>query len=351
MSSDAGQNWISFQLNLPQVPITDLALKDNDLIVATQGRSFWVLDDLDVLWQSLEDPVEPNALRLFQPHPTVGFGGGNGKASDTRGTNHPAGVRMWFQLPDDYDTATLTFKDAEGDIIRSFATAESGEDALEANPGLNHFEWDLRCEKADDFEGLLMWWGTLRGPVVPPGTYSAELIADEDTVVTTFEILLDPRAEGTAADRTAQFEFLKAVRDKVDETHDAIRHMRATRGQISALVGRLEREDHPELFDASDRLDSSMVAIEEVLYQTKLKSNQDMLNYPIKLNNKLAHVGSLASMGIYRPTDQMEAVRQDISAKIDVELTKWYALRDEQLPAFNALIRSSEIEFIEAPTD
>ena len=96
------------------MPITDLALKDNDLIVATQGRSFWVLDDLDVLWQSLEDPVEPNALRLFQPHPTVGFGGGNGKASDTRGTNHPAGVRMWFQLPDDYDTATLTFKDADG---------------------------------------------------------------------------------------------------------------------------------------------------------------------------------------------------------------------------------------------
>lgn len=351
MSSDAGQNWISLQLNLPEVPITDLALKDNDLIVATQGRSFWVLDDLDVLWQSLEDPVEPNALRLFQPHPTVGFGGGNGKASDTRGTNHPAGVRMWFQLPDDYDTAALTFKDAEGDVIRSFATAESGEDALEAESGLNPFQWDLRCEKADDFEGLLMWWGTLRGPVVPPGIYSAELVVDEDTVATTFEILLDPRAEGTAADRTAQFEFLKAVRDKVDETHDAIRHMRATRAQISALLGRLEREEHSELFDASDQLDSSMVAIEEVLYQTKLKSNQDMLNYPIKLNNKLAHVGSLASMGIYRPTDQMEGVRQDISAKIDVELAKWYALRDEQLPAFNALIRSSEIEFIEAPTD
>ena len=141
------------------------------------------------------------------------------------------------------------------------------------------------------------------------------------------------------------------MRDKVDETHDAIRHMRATRAQISALLGRLEREEHSELFDASDQLDSSMVAIEEVLYQTKLKSNQDMLNYPIKLNNKLAHVGSLASMGIYRPTDQMEGVRQDISAKIDVELTKWYALRDEQLPAFNALIRKSKIAFIDAPTD
>ena len=217
--------------------------------------------------------------------------------------------------------------------------------------GLNHFEWDMRCEKADDFEGLLMWWGTLRGPAVPPGMYSVELAVDEDTLKTTFEILMDPRSEGTQEDRVAQFNFLKAVRDKVDETHDAIRHMRATRSQISALIERLEKEEHLELFEASGALDSSMVAIEEVLYQRKLKSNQDMLNYPIKLNNKLAHVGSLASMGIYRPTDQMEGVRQDISAKIDEALNKWYALRDEQLPEFNALIRSSNIEFIEAPQD
>jgi crotonobetainyl-CoA:carnitine CoA-transferase CaiB-like acyl-CoA transferase len=162
---------------------------------------------------------------------------------------------------------------------------------------------------------------------------------------------MDPRSEGTQEDRIAQFNFLKSVRDKVDETHDAIRHMRATRSQISALIERLEKEEHPELFEASGVLDSTMIAIEEVLYQRKLKSNQDMLNYPIKLNNKLAHVGSLASMGIYRPTDQMEDVRQDISAKIDEALNNWYALRDDQLPEFNALIRSSDIEFIEAPQD
>lgn len=350
-SSNGGENWYSMQLNLPQVPITDLALKDNDLIVATQGRSFWILDDLDVIWQSLEEPMDSDALRLFAPHPTIGFGGGNGKSSHTKGTNHPAGVRLFFQLPPDVDAATLTFKDSKGTVIRSFGTDSSGDDALEVKEGMNRFDWDLRCEKADDFEGLLMWWGTLRGPVVPPGIYSAELTADDDTLTANFEIQLDPRSEGTVADRLAQFEFLKSVRDKVDETHDAIRHMRAMRSQISGLLKRLEKEDHPSLFGKAEALDSSMVAIEEVLYQTKLKSNQDMLNYPIKLNNKLAHVGSLASMGIYKPTDQMEGVKADLAAKIDVQLSAWYWLRDEQIPAFNVLIRESEIDFIGVPKD
>jgi hypothetical protein len=209
----------------------------------------------------------------------------------------------------------------------------------------------LRCEKADDFDGLLMWWGTLNGPVVPPGIYKAILTADDDTLATAFEILLDPRTEGTASDRVAQFEFLKAVRDKVDETHDAIRNMRATRDQIAALLERLDGDKYVALFAEAEALDSTMIAIEEVLYQTKLKSNQDMLNYPIKLNNKLAHVGSLASMGIYRPTDQMIGVKEDLSAKIDVELDAWYVLRDDLLPAFNALIRNSEIDFIGVPED
>jgi photosystem II stability/assembly factor-like uncharacterized protein len=350
-SADDGKNWESLQLNLPKVPITDLTLKDNDLIVATQGRSFWLLDDLDVIWQCLKHPMESDGFRLFEPQSTVGFGGGSGKISDTRGTNHPAGMRLFFQMPDKVEAASLTFENSDGELIRSFSSDASGEDALETQSGMNRFEWDLRCEKADDFDGLLMWWGTLNGPVVPPGIYKAILTADDDTLATAFEILLDPRTEGTASDRVAQFEFLKAVRDKVDETHDAIRNMRATRDQIAALLERLDGDKYVALFAEAEALDSTMIAIEEVLYQTKLKSNQDMLNYPIKLNNKLAHVGSLASMGIYRPTDQMIGVKEDLSAKIDVELDAWYVLRDDLLPAFNALIRNSEIDFIGVPED
>ena len=126
---------------------------------------------------------------------------------------------------------------------------------------------------------------------------------------------------------------------------------RDTRSQIGALSARLDEEAHAEVIATGKRLDSAMVAIEEVLYQTKLKSNQDMLNYPIRLNNKLAHVGSLASMGLYRPTEQMVGVRDEITAQIDAQLALWYALRDTDVPALNALIRASEIDLIGVPED
>ena len=351
VSTDDGENWQSLQHNLPLVPITDLALKDNDLIVATQGRSFWVLDDLDVLWQSME-AAPRGGLHLFQPHPTVGFGGGRGQSSFTQGTNHPAGVRLHFQVPEGAERGELTFLDAEGETIRTFATdAGDKADQLEIEDGLQHFDWDLRHEKADDFDGLLMWWGTLNGPVSPPGTYTAQLVVDGDTATTSFEILPDPRTDASTKDLQARFDFLQSVRDKVDETHDAIRHMRDTRSQIGALTARLDEEAHTEVIATGKRLDSAMVAIEEVLYQTKLKSNQDMLNYPIRLNNKLAHVGSLASMGLYRPTEQMVGVRDDITAQINAQLALWYALRDTDVPALNALIRASEIDLIGVPED
>ncbi|HBE11524.1 MAG TPA: glycosyl hydrolase, partial [Flavobacteriales bacterium] len=345
VSTDDGANWRSFQLNLPEVPITDLALKDNDLIVATQGRSFWLLDDLDVLWQGLED-FDAARPHLFQPHPTVGYGGGNGSESVTAGTNHPAGVRVNYHVPEGVEDATLTFRDSRGAEIRSY----DGSD-LDITAGLNHFDWDMRYEKADDFDGLLMWWGTLNGPVAPPGNYTVELALDRDTLVSSFEVLMDPRAECTREDRISQFEFLKSIRDKVDETHDAIRHMRSVKSQSSALLGRLDEDDYPAIFEEARALDSLMTAVEEVLYQTKLKSNQDMLNFPIKLNNKLAHVGSLASMGVYAPTEQMVGVRDEVTALIDAELAKWHTLRDERLPAFNALIRDSAIDLIGVPEE
>ena len=345
VSTNDGANWRSFQLNLPEVPITDLALKDNDLIVATQGRSFWLLDDLDVLWQGLDD-FDTARPHLFQPHPTVGYGGGNGSESATAGTNHPAGLRVNYHVPEGVEDALLTFRDSEGAEIRSYGGGD-----LDVAPGLNHFDWDMRYEKADDFDGLLMWWGTLNGPVAPPGDYTVELAVDGDTLVSSFEVLMDPRAECSRDDRIAQFEFLKSIRDKVDDTHDAIRHMRLVKSQVADLLGRLDDEDYPAIFEEAHALDSLMTAVEEVLYQTKLKSNQDMLNFPIKLNNKLAHVGSLASMGLYAPTEQMVGVRDEVTALIDAELGRWHALRDERLPAFNALIRESAIDLIGVPEE
>ncbi|MDX1350353.1 MAG: glycosyl hydrolase, partial [Putridiphycobacter sp.] len=347
ISSDNGQHWQPFQLNLPTVPITDLALKDNDLIIATQGRSFWILDDLNVIWDELSNPTKETELRLFKVSPTVVFGGGNGSKSVIAGTNHPAGVRFFFNIPNIKNSVLLRFIDSNGKIIRTFdSKAPETVNQLTIEKGLNIFNWNGRYEKADAFEGLLMWWGTLDGPVAPPGQYKARLICENDSVEINFEILMDPRTEGTLEDIQAQFEFLLDIRNKVDETHDAIRHMRAVKNQIAALNMRLDSVQHAIVIAEGKRLDSLMTEIESVLYQTKLKSNQDMLNYPIKLNNKLAHIASLASMGSYRPTHQMIAVKDNITQQINQELQKWQAIQNRDLPAYNALIREEKVNVI-----
>lgn len=346
ISKDNGANWKPFQLNLPQVPITDLALKDNDLIVATQGRSFWVLDDLNVLWDELGAATDKDELRLFSVHPTVGYGGG-GKTSETAGTNYPSGVQVYFNLPEISEAVELKFMDSNGELIRAFSTtAKEKVDKLTLEKGMNVFNWDTRYERADEFEGLLMWWGTLDGPKAPPGSYTARLVSANDSMETTFSILLDPRIEGTAEDRKAQFDFLLEIRNTVDETHDAIRHMHTVKKQIKDLSSRLDSSAYALVIEEGKRLDSLMLGIEKVLYQTKLKSNQDMLNYPIRLNNKLAHTASLASMGIYRPTAQMIGVKEDLTAKINLELEKWYTIRDQELKKYNAMIRKLEVDLI-----
>ena len=152
--------------------------------------------------------------------------------------------------------------------------------------------------------------------------------------------------EGSVEDRIAQFNFLLDIRNKLDETHDAIRNMRDVRSQIKALNNRLKKEEFKEVIEEGEKLDSLMLEIEKVLYQTKLKSNQDMLNYPIMLNNKLAHVASLASMGLYKPTQQMLQVKKDITEKIDIELKKWNQIEEKNLLQYNELLRLRKVNFV-----
>jgi photosystem II stability/assembly factor-like uncharacterized protein len=351
VSKDDGANWQTLQLNLPIVPITDIALKDNDLIIATQGRSFWILDDLNIIWDEINESTKKDEMRIYSSHPTVGYGG-SAKTSLTQGTNHPLGVRLFMNVPDAEKATTIRILDSEGKEITSYGSdAKDKSNKLDFESGMNSFVWNMRYPKADKFDGLLMWWGTLNGPSAPPGQYIAELKIEDKIVKTQFEILLDPRSEGTAEDRQVQFEFLLGIRNKLDETHDAIRNMRDIKSQISSLNSRIDKDKFAEVIKEGERLDSLMTDIEKVLYQTKLESNQDMLNYPIKLNNKLAHVASLASMGIYRPTDQMIAVKVGIAKEIDVELKKWYVIKDEALSKYNELIRTQKVNAIQIGKD
>ncbi|MEX1000626.1 MAG: glycosyl hydrolase [Crocinitomicaceae bacterium] len=359
ISFDDGLNWEPFQQNLPIVPITDMKIAYGNLIAATQGRSFWILDDLHLIQQFAEKEDVWN-LHLFKPADAMSMGGST-KTSLTAGTNHSGGVRLHYYLEDEWekkDTIKLKFFDPEGKVIRSFSThpdKSKDEGKLEKpQKGTNLFVWDMRYPKADEFEGMLMWWGTLNGPKAPPGEYAAGVFKGDKQYGYSekFNILRDPRSEGSVEDLQAKFKFLLDIRNKLDETHDAIRHMRLLKSQIAAmnkLVG--DNPEHREVIEEGKKLDSLMTEIESTLYQTKLKSNQDMLNYPIMLNNKLAHVASLASMSKDRPTFQMYEVAAELIKKINAELEKWDRLLENDIPAYNEMIRSHKINVIGIPEE
>ncbi|UKN03256.1 glycosyl hydrolase [Paracrocinitomix mangrovi] len=355
ISIDDGKKWEKFQQNLPIVPITDLHIKDNDLIVATQGRSFWILDDLHLIHQYLDK--KPWDLHLYKPENAYALRGSS-KTSNTAGTNHSGGVRVHYYLEKEVekeDTIQLEFLDPENKVIRSFSNyPNSDEGKLEVKKGTNLFVWDMKYPKADDFEGLLLWWGTLEGPMAPPGTYGVQIKKNGKAYGFTqkFDIIRDPRSEGTDQDLRDKFKFLLGIRNKLDETHKVIKHMRLIKQQIAKmneLVG--DDKSKEDVIQKGNDLENILTEIEGQLYQTKLKSNQDMLNYPIMLNNKLAHIASLAKMSNDRPTEQMYAVAKELTDQIDLLLKEWYKILNEEIPAYNALIRSKEINVIGIPKE
>ena len=176
VSFNDGKNWQAFQLNLPIVPITDLAIKNNNLIVATQGRSLWIIDDLTVLHQLFESSSEGN--RLFKPKDTYRLDGGSRKGSKTSGTNHTSGVMTYFNLSDfdkEKDEVTLTYFDTKGDTIKTYNSKNKKKDKLEVKKGMNQFNWDMTYKGAERLEGMILWWASLDGPVAIPGQYGVNL--------------------------------------------------------------------------------------------------------------------------------------------------------------------------------
>lgn len=347
ISFDDGTSWKPFQLNLPIVPITDLAIKENDLVVATQGRSFWVLDDLTPLHQ-LSDQIAQSTIYLYKPRPTYRMPGGGGFFRPRNaGQNPPNGVMLHYYLkvaPDSNQIA-MRILDSNGNVIDTYKpTARNRGDRLPLKEGMNRFVWDMRYPDAETFPGMILWAGNTRGPLAVPGMYKARLIVGQDSTEVDFEIRKDPRSSATLADMQAQFDFLLAIRDKLTETHRAIKQIREVRGQISAVNKRLGGiADADTIKKAGKALLEKITKVEEALYQTKNQSRQDPLNFPIRLNNKLASLASVASRGDNRPTDSMVAVKNELTAQIDAQLATLRQVFATDLPAYNELVRKANI--------
>jgi len=351
ISFDNGANWKPYQLNLPIVPITDLTIKNNNLIVATQGRSLWIIDDLTVLHQASAEIAQKD-FHLFKPMDAYRMGGRGGRASKTEGTNHPGGViiNMFLQdAPADSVEVKVSFYEMDGSLIKSFSNKakERGLRLPELKAGGNSFSWDMRYPNAEGFEGMILWSGSLAGPKAVPGQYKVRMSIGDETQEQTFTILKDPRSETSLEGLQQQFDFLMSVRDKVTEAHQTIKDIRTIRDQLNHFKGLWKgQEDKKELIEKANSIEKAIGEIEKALYQTKNRSRQDPLNFPIKLTNKLAHLNSLNGRGDFPPTQQSYEVRDVITQQIDEQLNQFQEIKNNDIPAFNRLVQENAVDAI-----
>ncbi|HEV8202654.1 MAG TPA: hypothetical protein VGP98_00370 [Pyrinomonadaceae bacterium] len=375
VSFDNGDHWQSMQLNLPIVPITDLAIqkREKELVVATQGRAFWILDDLPVLHDMMDAGGFSAAkeTRLYKPKESYRMPGGGFPLGPTAtlGRNPANGVVVYYSLKAkptaDVD---LEFLDSAGKSVRKFTAhvRKQGEGAAQApagpppgeggfggggapppvpvEVGLNRFVWDARYPDAVRFPGMILWAGETRGPKVPPGTYQVKLTVEGKSYTQNFEIKADPRLTTTPADYAKQLELGLKIRDKLSETHNAIIQIRDVRKQVEDLLKRVAGQPNFKVVnDAGTALNKKLTTIEEALYQTKNQSSQDPLNFPIRLNNKLAALGGVVGSAESAPTAQSYAVYDEVVTQIDAELQKLAQLMRTDVPAFNQLVRDQNI--------
>ncbi len=426
VSFDDGANWQSLQLNLPVSPVYDLYLHDKDLIAATHGRSFWVLDDIAPLQQH-NPQFAGEDVHLYTPSAashTVfggGFGGGGGGAV---GQNPPSGAVIYYSLktalktPETKKTAatseaaipgkpspegkepgqnkpsaspepanaeagtsgatqtekagknppiTLEILDQKGQVIRKYPPKnppqEEGPEAeAEARPqpgralpmeaGLNRFVWDLRYEGASRVPRSPLWAGSTEGPVALPGNYQVRLTVHGKSYTTPLEIKSDPRLKATQQDLEKQFDLLIKIRERVTETHDTVNHIRDIRGQMEALNKRLENDPHAKaIADAGKQLDKKMTEVEEALIQTKSRSSQDVLNYPIRLNNQLVALGGVVASADAAPTQASYEVFEMLSKQLDIQMAKWKQITSTDVPAYDEVVRKQEVPAIIVPKE
>ncbi len=345
ISFDDGASWSSFQLNLPIVPITDLALKDNNLIVATQGRSLWIIDDLTVLHQLAAAKNKENFL--YKPKDTYRMGGNSRSGSLTSGTNHPAGVMTYFYVKDPEEKEIrLSYLNSKGDTIKTFSTKDK-KDKLKVKKGANLHTWNLKGKGAEKLDGMILWWASTDAPKAVPGQYKVVLEIEDESFSQPFTVLADKNAETDAAGMQRQFDFITDINETVDKAHKSIKKIRNINKQLSAFQKQYkDNEEVKELVEKAKTLSENFSEIEKALYQTKNKSGQDPLNFPIKLTNKLAHLNSLVSMDDFPPTQQDVAVKDELTAKINAQLVKFDKLVSEEIAEFNRQFNSKNLNYL-----
>ncbi|HEV2352318.1 MAG TPA: glycosyl hydrolase, partial [Terriglobia bacterium] len=363
VSFDDGARWQSLQMDMPTVPVHDLTVNNDDLVIATHGRAFWILDDITPLRQFTTD-VAGEAVHLYAPRPAYRPGTGGGfRPRGAVGQNPPGGAVIDYYLksaPGPKEEVTLEILDGKGKVVRKFSSKEKkaaggglasefpgfqrrGE-KLPVEAGLNRFEWDMRYEKPTAIVGAASWGGRPTGPEALPGMYQVKLTAGGKTFTQPLEIKLDPRLKTSQEDLVKQFELMTKITASVAEAHDAVKQIRDLHAQIAALKKRLTDQPHgKDLIAAGDQLDKKMTAVEDEIIQSKSKSSEDPLNYPIKLNDKLMALGSTVESAETAPTKQSYEVYDMLRGLLDAQLAKWKEIQSTDMAEFNKLLRKDDV--------
>jgi hypothetical protein len=356
---------------------------EKELVVATQGRAFWIFDDMPMLYQF--DPKQATEdVHLYQPKDAYrgaggrGFGGGGRGGPIAAGENPPSGVVVYYALKDKpKGDVKLEFVDSTGKVVNEFsskaegggrrgggaaaATAiaeEGGEEEggpprggpparVSVKPGMNKFVWNMRYPDATTFPGIIMWAGGVQGPRIAPGHYEVKLTADGKTQTAGFEVKADPRLTTTPEDYAKQLSLALQLRDKLSETNGAVVRIREVRRQLEEFTKR----DDKKVAEAAKALIAKLTAIEEDLYQTKNRASEDPLNFPIKLNNKIAYVLGTVSNSESQPTSQSYVVYEDLATQVNAKIRALNGVMSEDVAQFNKTVRDANVPVIVVPKD
>ncbi len=330
VSFNAGDNWQPLQLNLPDTPIRDLVIKDNDVVLGTHGRGFWILDDIQPLRQLTPELMKQNVI-LFQPGDAI------------RGVYD---ATFQYYLKSKVDSVVIEVLDAEGKQIRKFVGKKAEEKPEagdwfgrgESKPtnavGLNTFNWNLRYAGATVFEGMIMWGARPQnGPKAPVGKYQVRLTAGAYTQTYAFQVKMNPNVKGvTEADLKETFDLAMKIRDRESAANQAVIDIRKTRKKIEEA---LKQTTDAAIVTSGKELIARITVIEEDLYQTKNRSGQDPLNFPIKLGNRISAVRRSLETGEGKPTAGVYKVFDELSKELDGHLTKLNAIVAGELPSLN----------------
>ncbi len=368
VSFNDGAEWQRLKLNLPTVPVRDLVVKDDDLVAATHGRAFWVLDDISPLRQ-ISASMASSDVFLYKPRTTIRLHGLGGLvARGAVGANPPNGAIVNYFLksaPADKQEITMEILDSKGTSVRKYSNLKKGEEEakqqewpdqeeaeklLPAKAGMNRFAWDLHYEKATVIPGAVNSDWQPEGPWVLPGNYTLKLTAAGKSYTAPVEVKLDPRIKTSTADLEKQLDLSLKIRDAVSRDHQTVNQIRGLREQLKALENRLkEQKKGDDVVKAAEEFDKKMTAVEEELFQTKVTSTEGNLNYPDKLDQQLISLGSGVDDADTAPTAAAIERFQDLNAQLDTLMAKWHEIESRDLQALNETIRKADIPVIMLP--